>query len=192
LTNPEISASFSAPVTNEPYSKISGDFNPIHINPYFSDFASLPATITHGLWSSAATRRYVETVVAKGHPDRVIAYVFFFDMFVLPSDNFNSYDVNVVGMVIPDDDLEVKLRYIGMRDGNIVVSIETTNSRGEKVLTGSAEVSQPTTVYVFTGQGSQEPGMGMDLYNSSPAARAVWEGADAHLLAVYGFSFVET
>jgi fatty acid synthase subunit beta len=33
--------------------------------------------------------------------------------------------------------------------------------------------------------------MGMDLYNSSSAARAVWEGADAHLLAVYGFSIVE-
>ena len=33
--------------------------------------------------------------------------------------------------------------------------------------------------------------MGMDLYNSSPAACAVWEGADAHLLAVYGFSIVE-
>jgi fatty acid synthase subunit alpha, fungi type len=31
----------------------------------------------------------------------------------------------------------------------------------------------------------------MDLYNSSPAARAVLEGADAHLLAVYGFSIVE-
>ena len=33
--------------------------------------------------------------------------------------------------------------------------------------------------------------MGMDLYNSSPAARAVWEGVDTHLLAVYGFSIVE-
>jgi malonyl CoA-acyl carrier protein transacylase len=34
--------------------------------------------------------------------------------------------------------------------------------------------------------------MGMDLYNSSPAARAVWNGADAHLLvAVYGFSIIE-
>jgi fatty acid synthase subunit alpha len=32
--------------------------------------------------------------------------------------------------------------------------------------------------------------MGMDLYNSSPAACTVWEGADAHL-AVYGFSIVE-
>jgi fatty acid synthase subunit beta len=33
--------------------------------------------------------------------------------------------------------------------------------------------------------------MGMDIYNSSPAARAVWDGAGAHLLAVYGFSIIE-
>jgi len=71
----DVITTFNAPLTNEPYSKISGDFNPIHINPYFSDYAALPATITHGLWSSAATRRYVETVVAKGQPERVIAYV---------------------------------------------------------------------------------------------------------------------
>ncbi|EAU85370.1 fatty acid synthetase alpha subunit [Coprinopsis cinerea okayama7 len=174
LNTPDVSTVFTAPLTNEPYSKVSGDFNPIHINPYFSDFASLPATITHGMWSSAATRRFVETVVAQGHPERVIAY-----------------DVSFVGMVNPGDELSVKLRHVGMRDGNIVVNIETVNSQGEKVLLGSAEVAQPTTVYVFTGQGSQEPGMGMDLYNSSPAARAVWEGADAHLRAVYGFSIVE-
>ena len=114
----------------------------------------------------------------------VVSYLTFLTLFV-------SYDVNFVGMVIPGDDLQVKLRHVGMRDGNIVVNIETTNGRGEKVLSGSAEVSQPNTVYVFTGQGSQEPGMGMDLYNSSPAARAVWDGADAHLLAVYGFSIIK-
>jgi fatty acid synthase subunit alpha, fungi type len=33
--------------------------------------------------------------------------------------------------------------------------------------------------------------MGTDLYNTSPAARVVWEGADVHLLAVYGFSSME-
>ena len=33
--------------------------------------------------------------------------------------------------------------------------------------------------------------MGVDLYVSSPVARAVWDGADAHLFAVYGFSIVE-
>jgi fatty acid synthase subunit beta len=30
----------------------------------------------------------------------------------------------------------------------------------------------------------------VDLYNSSPAARAFWEGADAHF-TVYGFSIVK-
>jgi fatty acid synthase subunit alpha len=73
LTTTEGSTDFSSPLTNEPYLKISGDFNPIHINPYFSDYASLPGTITHGMWSSAATWKYVETVVAQGHPDRVLA-----------------------------------------------------------------------------------------------------------------------
>ncbi|KAI5122922.1 hypothetical protein M0805_007600 [Coniferiporia weirii] len=174
LASANVSTVFNAPLTNEPYSKVSGDFNPIHINPYFSDFASLPGTITHGLWSSAATRRYVENVVAKGRPDRVL-----------------SYDVSFVGMVLPGDELKVDLKHVGMRNGNMVVKITTSNSEGIKVLEGSAEVAQPTTAYVFTGQGSQEPGMGMDLYNNSPAARAVWEGADKHLLAVYGFSIVD-
>lgn len=64
---------FNSPATNEPYSKVSGDFNPIHVNPYFADFASLPGTIAHGMWSSAATRRFVETVVAQGRPDRVVS-----------------------------------------------------------------------------------------------------------------------
>lgn len=73
LTTSETNTNFKAPLSNEPYSKISGDFNPIHVNPYFADLASLPATITHGMWSSAATRRYIETIVAKGNPDRVIA-----------------------------------------------------------------------------------------------------------------------
>ncbi|OJT02257.1 Fatty acid synthase subunit alpha [Trametes pubescens] len=168
------STTFASPATNEPYSKVSGDFNPIHVNPYFADYASLPGTITHGMWSSAATRRYVETVVAQGKPERVVAY-----------------DVAFVGMILPGDELQVKIKHVGMRDGNFVVNVETVNSRGEKVLAGTAEVAQPATVYVFTGQGSQEPGMGMDLYNNSPAARSVWEAADAHLTAVYGFSIVE-
>jgi fatty acid synthase subunit alpha len=104
---------------------------------------------------------------------------------------FRRYDVTFVGMVLPGDELKVNIRHVGMRNGDIVVKIETINDRGEKVLEGSAEVAQSTTIYVFTSQGSQEAGMGMDLYNSSPAARAVWDGADAHLLAVYGFSIIK-
>jgi MaoC like domain len=47
--------------------------------------------------------------------------------------SFYRYDVKFVGMVLPGDELTVKLRHIGMRDGNIVVNIETSNARGEKV-----------------------------------------------------------
>jgi fatty acid synthase subunit alpha, fungi type len=73
MTSDEGAVSFSSPLTNEPYSCFSGDFNPIHVNPYFSNYASLPGTITHGMWSSAATRKYVENVVARGHPHRVLS-----------------------------------------------------------------------------------------------------------------------
>jgi len=45
-----------------------------------------------------------------------------------------------------------------------------------------AELSK--VAYVFPGQGSQSTGMGLDLYNSYPAAREVFDGADASL----GFS----
>jgi len=73
LTKSDENTTFNVPLTNEAYSQVSGDFNPIHVNPYFSDYASLPAAITHGLWSSAVTRRYIETVVAQSHPERVLA-----------------------------------------------------------------------------------------------------------------------
>ncbi|WVQ99903.1 hypothetical protein IAU59_007046 [Kwoniella sp. CBS 9459] len=167
-------AMYTTPATNEPYSKISGDFNPIHINPYFSDLASLPGTITHGMWSSAATRKYLESVAADNHPERVV-----------------SYEVGFVGMVLPGDDVQVKLTHVAMRDGKKVIKVEAFNQRGEKVIDGTSEVLQPPTAYVFTGQGSQEVGMGMELYNNSPVARAVWDAADAHLTSTYGFSIVD-
>ena len=94
-------------------------------------------------------------------------------------------------MVIPGDELTVDLKHIGMKNGKMILKVTTTNQRGEKVIEGGAEVAQPATVYAFTGQGSQEPGMGMELYASSPAARAVWDTADEHLLAVYGFSIID-
>lgn len=60
-----------APLMNDPYSEVSGDFDPIHNNPCVADFASVRGAITHGLWLSTATRNYVENVVAQGHPECV-------------------------------------------------------------------------------------------------------------------------
>ena len=122
LNTLNVSTTFSGLLTDEPYSKISGDFNPIHVSPYFSDFTSLPATITHGMWSSVATRCYVDSIVAQGHPDRMIACVmsslYYAVPVPVPNLSFYRYDVEFVDMVLPGDELTVKLRHIGMRDGH--------------------------------------------------------------------------
>jgi len=78
-----------------------------------------------------------------------------------------------------------------MCNGNFVIGVSTNNQCREKVLKGTAEVVQPTTVYAFTSQGLQKQDMGMDLYNSSLVARAVWDSTDAHLISAYSFSIVE-
>jgi fatty acid synthase subunit beta len=162
--------SLKAPASNENYARVSGDYNPIHVSRVFASYANLPGTITHGMYSSAAVRSLVETWAAENNVGRV-----------------RSYHVNLVGMVLPDDLLDVKLQHVGMVSGRKIIKIEVSNKETEdKVLLGEAEVEQPTTSYVFTGQGSQEQGMGMELYNSSPVAKEVWDRADKHFMDNYG------
>lgn len=159
-----------APASNETYAKVSGDYNPIHVSRVFSKYANLPGTITHGMYSSAAVRSLVETWAAENNIGRV-----------------RSFHVNLVGMVLPDDTLQVKLQHVGMVSGRKIITVEASNKETEdKVLIGEAEVEQPVSAYVFTGQGSQEQGMGMDLYASSAVAKEVWDRADKHFLDNYG------
>ncbi|KAF1987054.1 beta subunit of fatty acid synthase [Aulographum hederae CBS 113979] len=161
-----------APASNETYAKVSGDYNPIHVSRVFASYANLPGTITHGMYSSAAVRSLVETWAAENNVGRV-----------------RSFHASLVGMVLPDDEIDVKLQHIGMVSGRKIIKIEASNKETEeKVLLGEAEVEQPTSSYVFTGQGSQEQGMGMDLYASSPVAKEVWDRADKHFMDNYGFA----
>jgi fatty acid synthase subunit alpha len=44
LTTTEGTTLFNSFLTNEPYSKIFGDFNPIHINSYFSNYGEHSVT----------------------------------------------------------------------------------------------------------------------------------------------------
>ncbi len=54
-----------------------------------------------------------------------------------------------------------------MCDCNFVIGVSAINQCEEKVLEGTGEVVQPTTVYASTGQGSQEQGIVTDLaYNA--------------------------
>ena len=72
-------------------------------------------------------------------------------------------DMQGPGMVLPNDDIQVKLQHVGMVAGRKLIKVEASNKETEdKVLLGEAEIEQPVTAYVFTGQGSQEQGMGME------------------------------
>ncbi|KAI1007020.1 Fatty acid synthase subunit beta [Podosphaera aphanis] len=161
-----------APASNETYARVSGDYNPIHVSRVFSSYAGLPGTITHGMYSSAAVRSLVETWAAENHIGRV-----------------RSFHASLTGMVLPNDEIEVNLQHVGMVAGRKIIKIEATNKESEdKVLVCEAEVEQPVTAYVFTGQGSQEQGMGMELYASSAVAKEVWDRADKHFMDNYGFA----
>jgi len=164
-----------APNTNEDYSLASGDVNPIHTNYYFANLADLDVPITHGMWTSAATRRYIETYAADNDAERVV-----------------SYKVNFIGMVSPKDELRTSLTHVGMHNGRKIIKVSVKDLRtNETVMEGEAEVKQKPTAYVFTGQGAQEVGMGQELYNKSAVAKAVWDRADAYLMKKYGYSILE-
>ncbi|KAF9643911.1 hypothetical protein BDM02DRAFT_3132104 [Thelephora ganbajun] len=98
---------FTTTFSNQCYSNIPKDFNPIHVNPYFSNFAF-----------------YLESLLT-GRPERV-----------------KSYEVSFVDMVLPEEELHVKIKHIGMCQGNMVIKVETYNDRDMKVLEGTAEVTQ--------------------------------------------------
>eukprot|EP00668_Euglena_longa_P007013 GGOE01008376.1.p1 GENE.GGOE01008376.1~~GGOE01008376.1.p1 ORF type:complete len:4141 (-),score=1338.09 GGOE01008376.1:1069-11655(-) len=169
-----LSSTSAAPKSNHTYARISGDLNPIHVSPYFAALAELPDTIVHGMWTSAAVRTFVVQYAAGNRPSRV-----------------RRYQVSFTGMVLPGDKLDTTLQHVAMRNGRAVIQVTTSNGSGAVVLEGTAEVEQNPTAFLFTGQGSQVPRMGMDLYESSAAARAVWDQADAHFLSAYGLRILD-
>ncbi|KAF2031179.1 fatty acid synthase [Setomelanomma holmii] len=168
-------SSFDVPESNEAYSHASGDFNPIHTSGAFAWMAGLPGTITHGMHCSAIVRRKFEDEICRGSPSRL-----------------HSYHVDFTGMVLPNETLQLSIRQVGMKTGIQQFQFEVQcEGTGEKVLKGSASVDPAPTTFCFTGQGSAAKGMGMDLYASSNAARAVWDRAETYFLSQFGLSILD-
>ena len=166
----------TSPTDPETYAVASRDLNPIHRNYYIAEVADLPngSVINHGMWACAYGRSVVEAGAAGGDPTRIA-----------------SYEVNFLGMVFPGTELFVQLIHTGMVSGRKIITVEMKNGNDEVVVRGRAEVEQPKTAYVFTGQGSADTGMGMDRYDANPSVKAVWDAADSSLMATYGFSIID-
>lgn len=158
------------PSSNELYATVSGDYNPIHVSKTIASYAALPGTITHGMYASGRVRAVIEQLLHSS-----------------TASFFKAFHCSFVGMMLPGEKLQISLHHVGMISGTRIVKVDVTKiESGETVLRGEAEVDPPKTAYVFTGQGSQKVGMGMELYNTSEVAKEVWDRADKHFLDTYG------
>ena len=160
------------PIFNARYAQQSGDFNPIHTSRVFAAYTSLPGIITHGMYTSAAVRGLLDRCEAAKDRGRV-----------------RKYSASFQGMVQPGDELVVSIQHTAMLEGRKILKLEARNAATDEViLSATAEVEQCATAYIFTGQGSQQKGMGMELRDVSPAAAAIWKRADDFCQENYGTS----
>ncbi|KAF4203473.1 hypothetical protein CNMCM8927_008618 [Aspergillus lentulus] len=164
------STTIKMPSSNEVYSAVSKDVNPIHTSSSFATLANLPGIIVHGMYTSAVTSTVLDQATHDFNHLRT-----------------RRYSISFVDMVLPGEAIEIKYRHIAMVQGRMVLQVQASKAAsGGKVLEGEVELEQVPTGYFFTGQGSQAPGMGMELYKSSPVAKRIWDEIDHYLLEKYG------
>lgn len=162
----------AAPRRLESFARVTGDLNPIHRSDVLARFAGLPGRIVHGMWTSALGQRAAVELACDGDVTRL-----------------QGWSVTFTAPVLPGTEVSATVTRTGVANGLRRVEV-LLESEGEIVAVGTATVTAELTAYVFPGQGIQHVGMGMDGYERSEAARAVWDTADAHCREALGFSIL--
>ena len=161
----------TAPIDMRPFAVVSGDHNPIHTDRAAALLAGLKSPIVHGMWLSAAAQHVVTATDGEGRPPaRLIGWT-----------------ARFLGMVEPGDEVDFRVDRVGIDQGAEVLEV-AARIGSELVMSATARLAAPKTVYAFPGQGIQHKGMGMEVRARSKAARKVWDTADKFTRETLGFS----
>ncbi|MBB2774173.1 MULTISPECIES: type I polyketide synthase [Mycolicibacterium] len=161
----------SAPVDMRPFAVVSGDHNPIHTDRAAALLAGLESPIVHGMWLSAAAQHVVTATDGKAVPPARLV----------------GWTARFLGMVLPGDEIDFRVDRVGIDVGAEVLEV-TAKVGTDLVMSATARLAAPKTVYAFPGQGIQHKGMGMEVRARSKAARKVWDSADKFTRETLGFS----
>ncbi|CAM4252559.1 3-oxoacyl-[acyl-carrier-protein] synthase 1 [Mycobacterium basiliense] len=163
--------SLAAPVDMRPFAVVSGDHNPIHTDRAAALLAGLESPIVHGMWLSAAAQHAVTATDGQARPPARLV----------------GWTARFLGMVRPGDDVDFRVERVGIDQGAEVLEV-SARVGSALVMSASARLAAPKTVYAFPGQGIQHKGMGMDVRARSKAARKIWDTADKFTRDTLGFS----
>ena len=163
---------FVAPRNAAAYARCSGDANPLHLSPEVAALAGYDRPIMHGMWTLARALSLAVQYLGEAYGRLSVCKAEF------------------QAPVFPGDELEFELRRLGPSSGGRWFQAVVRRD-GIRVLQAKVFVRPRRTAYVFTGQGSQFAGMGMDLYARCDAAREVWDQAEEFLKRRYGYSILD-
>ena len=150
---------------------VSGDHNPIHTDRAAALLAGLESPIVHGMWLSAAAQHVVTATDGKPAPPAKLV----------------GWTSRFLGMVLPGDEVDFRVDRVGIDQGAEVLEI-AARVGSDLMMSATAQLAAPKTVYAFPGQGIQYKGMGMEVRARSKAARKVWDTADKFTRDTLGFS----
>jgi fatty acid synthase, bacteria type len=161
----------TAPIDMRPFAVVSGDHNPIHTDRAAALLAGLESPIVHGMWLSAAAQHVVTATDGRATPPPRLV----------------GWTARFLGMVKPGDEVDFRVDRVGVDLGAEVLEI-AARIGSDLVMSATARLAAPKTVYAFPGQGVQHKGMGMEVRSRSKAARKVWDEADIFTREKLGFS----
>jgi fatty acid synthase, bacteria type len=161
----------TAPVDMRPFAMVSGDHNPIHTDRAAALLAGLESPIVHGMWLSAAAQHAATATDGQARPPARLV----------------GWTARFLGMVRPGDEVDFRVDRVGIDQGAEVLEV-AARIGSDLVMSATARLAAPKTVYAFPGQGIQHKGMGMEVRARSKAARKVWDSADRFTRDTLGFS----